>query len=140
MIVSAAATNAIERSGAPGRVWLESAYRKLHPVLQYLPTKLAEWIGENLQDELGFPDKQDPAKWSISELNDILHRHVVPDINGCALHTFGCLELESEQCRGLMRARCYPFDTPKRLFHNMNPNVHYKLLYHSNPIDIPCLF
>ena len=27
-------------------------------MLQYLPTKLAEWIGENMQDELGFPDKK----------------------------------------------------------------------------------
>ena len=43
-------------------------------MLQYLPTnlKLAEWIGENMQDELGFPDKKDPRKWSVSELNDIL--------------------------------------------------------------------
>ena len=77
--VSAVANNAIERSGAPGRVWQEHACRKLHPVLQYLPAKLAECIGENMQDELGFPDTQDPAKWSVSELNDILRRHVVPD-------------------------------------------------------------
>ena len=45
-------------------------------MLQYLPTKLAEWIGENMQDELGFPDKKDPRKWSVSELNDILSTHV----------------------------------------------------------------
>ena len=38
------------------------AHRKHHPVLQYLPTKLAEWIGKNMQDELGFPDKKDPRK------------------------------------------------------------------------------
>ena len=43
-------------------------------MLQYLPTKLAEWIGENMQDELGFPDKKDPRKWSVSKLNDILRR------------------------------------------------------------------
>ena len=40
---------------------IEYAYRKLqprklHPVLQFLPTKLAEWIGENMQDELGLPE------------------------------------------------------------------------------------
>ena len=59
-------------------------------MLQFLPTKLAEWIGECMQDELGFPDKQDPAKCSVSELslNDILHKHVVPDRNGCVFHTF----------------------------------------------------
>ena len=37
--------------------WLE--YVTAHPVLRWLPTKLAEWIGENLQDALGFPDKAD---------------------------------------------------------------------------------
>ena len=79
---------------------------KHHPVLQYLPTKLAEWIGENMQDKLGFPDKLDPNKWGISELNNILQKHVVPDLNGCALHTFGCLEWESELYRGIMRASC----------------------------------
>jgi hypothetical protein len=39
--------------------WLEYIYKTAHPVLRWLPTKLAEWIGENLQDELGFPDKAD---------------------------------------------------------------------------------
>ena len=42
------------------QVWLEYAYRKHHPALQWLPTKLAEWIANNMQDELGFPDKADP--------------------------------------------------------------------------------
>ena len=95
--VSALATDAIERSRVPDRVWLEYAYRKLHAVLQFLPIKLAEWIRENMQEMLGFPDTQDPAKWSVSELNDILHRLVVPDRNGCALHAFGCREWGSER-------------------------------------------
>lgn len=122
--VSAVESDRIQRSGVPDSVWLEYAYRKHHPVLQYLPTKLAEWIAENMQDELGFPDKRDPNKWSVSELNDILNQHVVHDRNGCALHTFGCLEWESEMYRGVMRARCYPFKMPKHRFHNMNPQVH----------------
>jgi hypothetical protein len=37
--------------------WLEYVYRTAHPALRWLPTKLAEWIGENMQDELGFADK-----------------------------------------------------------------------------------
>ena len=120
---SAAATDTIKLSGAQEWVLLENAYRKHHPVLKFLSTKLAEcqWIGEN--DELGFPDKQDPAKCSISELNDTLHKYVVSDRNGCSLHTcgiFGCLEWESEWCTGVMQARCYPFNMPKCLFHNMN--------------------
>ncbi len=32
---------------------VEYAYRKHHPAFQWLPTKLAEWIGENLQDDFG---------------------------------------------------------------------------------------
>ena len=49
--VSAVATDAIERSGAQDRVWLEYIYRKLHPCctqLQFLPTKLVEWKDENM--------------------------------------------------------------------------------------------
>ena len=70
--MSAVAPQRIERSAPADRVWLEYAYCKHHPVLEYLPTNLAEWIGENMQDELGFPDKKDPKKWSVAELNDIL--------------------------------------------------------------------
>ena len=70
-----------------------------HPLHQYLPTKLTEWIVENMQDELGFPDKKElePNKpeWSVSELSNILKTHVVCDRNGCSLQTFGCLEWES---------------------------------------------
>jgi hypothetical protein len=83
--VSAVIPDIIERTAPADRVWLEYAYRKHHPILQYLPTKLAEWIGENMQDELGFPDKKDPHKWSVSELNDILQTHMVTDRNGCSL-------------------------------------------------------
>ena len=56
-------------------------------MLQYLPTKLAEWIGENMQEELGFPDRGDLNKWNgmASELNDILRRHLVRSRNGCVL-------------------------------------------------------
>jgi hypothetical protein len=36
------------------------------------------------------------------------------------LTTFGCVEWESELFRGVMRARCYPFDMPKKRFHGFN--------------------
>ena len=39
---------------------VEYSYSKHHPTLQWLPTKLAEWIANNLQDELGFPDRKIP--------------------------------------------------------------------------------
>ncbi len=98
--------------------WLQYVYRTAHPVLHWLPTKLAEWIGENLQDELGFPDKADQGAepgsgWTPAELNHILQAHVVDG----ALSTFGCVEWESELCRGVMRARCHPFDMPKHIFY-----------------------
>ncbi len=44
-------------SSSPDR--LEYVYMTGHPVLHWLPTKLAEWIGENLQEASGFPDKAD---------------------------------------------------------------------------------
>jgi hypothetical protein len=42
------------------------------------------------------------------------------------LTTFGCVEWESELFLGvMMRARCYPFKLPKRLFDGMYPQVQY---------------
>ena len=55
------------------------------------------------------------------QLNHILQTHVV---NG-TLTTFGCVEWESNPCRGVMSARCYPFDMPNHSFHGMNPKVMY---------------
>ena len=108
----------------PKQMWLEYAYPKRHPVLPWLPTKLAEWIANNMQDELGFPDKNDPRRgWTPAELNSILQNHVVRNRDGCALTTFGCVEWESELYRGVMRARCYPWKMPKHRFHKMNPQV-----------------
>ncbi len=68
--------------GASPPKWLEYIYRTAHPDLRWLPMKLAEWIGENLQEELGFPDKADKRAqpgtgWTPAELNSILHDHVV---------------------------------------------------------------
>ncbi len=105
--------------------WLDYVYRTAHPVLRWLPTKLAEWIGENLQ---GFPDNADQraepgTRWTPAELNHVLQAHVVDG----ALSTFGCVEWKSDLCRGVMSARCYPFDMPKHRFHGMNPKVLYIL-------------
>ena len=32
----------------------------------------------------------------------VVHKHLVPDRNGRALHAFGCLDRESELCRGVI--------------------------------------
>ena len=118
--------------------WLEYVYRTGHPVLRWLPTKLAEWIGENLQEALGFPDKADRRAspgtgWTPDELNHILQNHVVDG----SLTTFGCVEWESELFRGVMRARCYPFKMPKHRFHSFNPQV-FILYYLSTYLYILC--
>ena len=104
------------------------ANSKHHPALQWLPTKLAECIANNMQDELGFPTKADPRRgWTPAELNSILQNHVVRNRDGCALTTFGCVEWESgpesELYRGVMHARCYLWNMPKHCFHKMNPQV-----------------
>ncbi len=53
------------------------------------------------------------------ELNHILAAHVADS----AVTTFGCVEWESQLFRGVMLARCYPFNLPKRPFHFFNPKV-----------------
>jgi len=124
--------------------WLEYVYRTSHPVLRWLPTKLAEWIGENLQEALGFPDKADRRArpgtgWTPDELNHILQQHVVDG----ALTTFGCVEWESELFRGVMSARCYPFKMPNRRFHGFNPQDTivvvplYPYCIEDDPNDVP---
>jgi hypothetical protein len=113
--------------------WLEYVYRTAHPALRWLSTKLAEWIGENLQDEMGFPDKADKRAppgtgWTPAELNHILQAHVVDG----SLTTFGCVEWESQLFRGVMRSRRYPFDTPTMRFYGFNVKVcdrYFHLLY-----------
>ena len=62
--------------------------------------------------------------WTPAELNNILQAHVVDG----ALTTFGCVEWESDLFRGTMRARCYPFDMPKRRFHSLNTKVCHSVL------------
>ena len=83
----------------PKQVWLEYAYSKHHPFLQWLPTKLAEWIANNMQDKLGCPDKADPRRgWPPAELNSILQNRVMRNRDGCSLRTFRC---GSQNCTGV---------------------------------------
>ncbi len=67
---------------ASSPTWLEYVYQTAYPALRWLTTKLAEWIGGNLQDELEFPDKADRRSepgscWTPAELNHFLQAHVV---------------------------------------------------------------
>jgi hypothetical protein len=101
---------------------VEYSYRVSHPLLQWLPEKLALWVAENMRNELGFPDKAS-EQWTAAELNTILKNHLVSVKNGGNLFTFGCVEWESESYRGILRSRCYPFDMPGHRFHGMNIKV-----------------
>ncbi len=55
----------LQERQASSHKWLDYVYMTDHPTLCWLPTKLAEWIGENLQDDLGLKlirvRKQEPA-------------------------------------------------------------------------------
>ena len=103
---------------------LQYAYRRNHALLQFLPFKLAEWIAKNLADEL----RMRPASvdcWSSAQLNHILTSCLVSDTSrrGNNLHTFHTVEFESDLYRGVMRARCYPFNMEEHRFRGKNIKV-----------------
>ena len=75
--VSAVTTDSIEGAGVQDQVWLQYAHSKRHPVLQYLYTKLAEWISEICRTSLDFLISR------TLPIGNILQGRVVPDRNGC---------------------------------------------------------
>ena len=97
------------------------AYRHNHPLLQFLPLKLAAWIAKNFSLELDLPPSTDPCSSEI--LNRILTRCLISDRRGNNLHTFHCVEFESDLYRGIMRARCYPFNMAQHRFRGKNVKV-----------------
>jgi hypothetical protein len=97
------------------------AYRQHHPLLQYLPQKLAEWLAKNMSEELNLPDPGD--EWSSEALNNILIHCLVSNRRGDNLHTFQCVEFESDLYRGVMRARCFPFKMAQHRFYGKNVKV-----------------
>jgi hypothetical protein len=66
--------------------------------------------------------------FSLAGILVFLEITLITHVVGGTLTTIGCVEWESEQFRGVMRARCYQFKLPKRHFHGVNPQV-YKLVY-----------
>ncbi len=61
--------------------WLEYPFCRVHPILRWLPSKLATWIGGNFGQELCIPPKQG-LEWTMGELNAILESNLVPNHNG----------------------------------------------------------
>ena len=103
---------------------VEYLYRSSHPMLQFLPQKLAEWIANNYSEELNVPLRPDPSKpWSAATLNRILQTSLVSDSRGINIHTFQTVEFESDLYRGVMRARCYPFNMERHRFRGRNVKV-----------------
>ncbi len=64
-----------------GQGWLEYPFCKSHPIIGWLPTKLAAWIGENFGQELQIPPKRD-VESTAGELNAILENNLVPSHRG----------------------------------------------------------
>lgn len=108
--------------------WVTYPYRKAHPILRWLPSKLAQFLAETMQVELRIPAKQD-ARWTVEELNSILAKNLVPGRDGCHLRTFTTLEWECDDYRGRPKARCYPFDLDGHRFRGKNPQVCYITRY-----------
>ena len=64
-------------------------------------------------------------EWTSAQLNRILGC-LVTDRRGNNLHTFQCfhlVEFESDLYRGVMRARCYPFNMAQHRFRGKNVKV-----------------
>ncbi len=100
-------------------------YRTSHPMLQFLPQKLAEWIANNYAEELNVPLRPDTTQpWSTATLNRILQTCLVSNRKGNNIHTFQTVEFESDLYRGVMRARCYPFDMEHHRFRERNVKVY----------------
>jgi hypothetical protein len=57
--------------------WIHYLYRTAHPILRWLPTKLAEWIGDNYGDALGIPARNHANAWTVGELNNIRENNLV---------------------------------------------------------------
>ena len=78
----------------------EYAFWRSHPLLQFLPQKLSEWIVKNLADELALPPNTGPGdKWSSEDLNRVLVQCILSNRKGNNLHTFNSLEFESDLYR-----------------------------------------
>ena len=105
------------------------AFRQHHPLLQFFSQKLAEWLAKNMSEELNLPDPGD--EWSSETLNNILIHCLVSNRRGDNLHTFQCVEFESDLYRGVMRARCFPFNMENHRFYGKN----VKVRRHSNCIQ-----
>ena len=96
---------------------VEYVHSSSHPMLQFLPQILAEWIANNYAVGLNVPPRLDQSKpWSTATLNRILQTCIVSASRGINIHTFQIVEFESELYSGVMGTRCYPFNMEHHQF------------------------
>jgi hypothetical protein len=96
-------------------------FRKSHPVLRWLPTKLAQWVSTNISNDLQIPDKNED-KWTAAELNSFPLNNAVCGPHG-HLCTFCLIEWQCGLFNGRPTARCYSFNTNSYRFRDKNPQV-----------------
>ena len=121
----------------PEPAWISYEYRTAHPVLRWLPTKLAEWISVNLSDELRIPDKNED-QWTAAELNSILINIVVRGSHG-HLRTFGGIRSSSTEgprrCAIPSTSMTIVFETrthwqhTHRIRYSIRYRIRYSILY-----------
>ena len=94
-------------AGSDRDSWVRYPWRVEHPLLQYLPSKLADYLGENLAEPLNIPDKAGVA-WTVEEQNQIILNCVVAQRDGKHLEPWRELQWECDAFRGVSTARCCP--------------------------------
>ena len=115
---------AAAESGTSGAI--KYTMTKEHPVLRYLPTKWAEFIGDNLWEELRLPGGlKQQGQWNVQGLNFILSNCLASPI----LKVFGAIEWESEMCKGKPKARCFPFKSHQ--FNGKIVQVNFQSCYYT---------
>jgi hypothetical protein len=93
----------------PDQTW-RYEYTKDHPVMRHLPTKCAEFVGNNYSQFLQLPpDLKQNDQWTVPGLNYILKHVFIGDVR-----VFGAIEFESDLFLGTPKARCYPFSFDKK--------------------------
>ena len=111
-------------------------YRTSHSILRWLPSKLAQRIGDNMRAELQIP-AMTQAKWTVGELNQILANNLMPKGDGGHLRTFAALQWECQLYNGRTIARFYQFATlldvhPSRFrarIHRSSNQMLYNIVY-----------
>ena len=106
-------------------LWVTYKYSIAHPILRWLPSKLAQFIADNYAAELDIPDVEPGRPLSVAAKNTVLKRNIVHGSDRCALRTYTEIQWESDLGIGRPKARCFPFKLHGHKFRGKNPQVTY---------------